>query len=67
MYDVSMVSTLNGTSSYSSRKMASWPLEMSRSVSLNAYGMFQPRGPNFLLSCAHEWKKESANLRGRGG
>ena len=28
-----------------------------KSVSLNSYGIFQPRGPNFLLSCTRAWKK----------
>lgn len=43
--------------SYWSRKMCSCCTLMRRSVSLNSYGMFQPSGPNFRLSCTSAWKK----------
>lgn len=43
---------------YWSRKMCSCCTLMRRSVSLNSYGMFQPSGPNFRLSCTSAWKKQ---------
>lgn len=46
---------------YSFKNMANcWTL-IRRSVSLNSYGLFQPRGPNFLLSWTIPWKKHSPN------
>lgn len=30
--------------------------EVSKSLSLNSYLIFQPNGPNFLLSCKIAWK-----------
>lgn len=42
---------------YCSRNMCSCCTEIRRSVSLNSYGMFQPKGPNFLLSWVRAWKK----------
>lgn len=44
--------------SYWSRKMCSCCTLMRRSVSLNSYGMFQPNGPKFRLSCTSAWKKQ---------
>ena len=44
---------------YCSRNMCSCCTEILRSVSLNSYGMFQPKGPNFLLSWIRAWKKHS--------
>lgn len=35
-----------------------WAL-IRKSVSLNSYGMFQPRGPNFRLSWTNAWKNDS--------
>lgn len=36
----------------------------SQSAELNSYGMFQPSGPNFLLSCTTVWRKEMAYTSG---
>lgn len=45
--------------SYWLRKIWScWTLIL-KSVSLNSYGIFQPRGPNFLRSWTRAWKKQS--------
>lgn len=44
--------------SYWLRKMCSCCTLMRRSVSLNSYGMFQPNGPKFRLSCTSAWKKQ---------
>jgi hypothetical protein len=33
-------------------------MDVSKSLSLNSYKMFQPKGPNFLLSYMMAWKKE---------
>jgi hypothetical protein len=35
--------------------------EVSRSESLNSYLMFQPNGPNFLLSYILAWKNAKLN------
>ena len=35
--------------------------EIRRSDSLNSYGMFQPKGPKFLLSWTIAWKKHKAH------
>ena len=34
---------------------------MRKSVSLNSYAMFQPRGPNLRRSCTSPWKKHNPN------
>ena len=47
--------------SYWFKNMCNCFTEILRSVSLNSYGMFHPRGPNFLLSWTRAWKKHSPN------
>ena len=49
--------------SYSLRNILSCLTLIRRSVSLNSYGMFHPRGPKFLLSCTRAWKKHRPNSR----
>lgn len=54
-----LVTTGRGScTSYWLRKMCSCCTLMRRSVSLNSYGMFQPNGPKFRLSCTNAWKKQ---------
>ena len=34
---------------------------MAKSAALNSYGIFQPKGPNFLLSKTKAWKNDRPN------
>ena len=34
---------------------------MAKSAALNSYGIFHPKGPNFLLSKTNAWKNERPN------
>jgi hypothetical protein len=45
--------------SCSSRNLCNWITLMYKSVSLNSYGMFHPRGPNVRRSWTRAWKKHS--------
>lgn len=42
---------------YSLRNICNCITLILKSVSLNSYGIFQPKGPNFLLSWTSAWKK----------
>ena len=49
--------TLNGISSYSSRNILSWLMQMRRSPSVNSYGMLKPRAPYLRLSSTTPWNR----------
>lgn len=56
-----ILSTLNGTSSYTFKKFYNCILQQVNSSCMNAYQMFHPIAPNFLLSWTIAWKKANPN------
>jgi hypothetical protein len=40
------------------RNILSCDWEIAKSAAVNSYGIFHPKGPNFLLSRINAWKKE---------